>query len=122
MPRGDACNHIKCYGEPCRMLTDEELTPTPEDLSFGQHLVACNWLSISTKYRTVARWKILPPCGDDMVTDYTRDTPHGQRLIKMWDHHNHFRDLRICGDDLVEKRVLTVREWAAFKQAGGQSA
>jgi len=55
MPRGGPCDHRRCNGD-CRMLTEEELTPGPEDLALAQQLVADG--STSTRYRNISR--VLP--------------------------------------------------------------
>lgn len=124
MPYNTMCDHRRCDGEPCKMLTPEELEPSPEDLAQAKVLIDGGWKSTSNRFRNVARFVIPQPDIKTMLTPEALTSYHGQRLVK---HYNqlgslwHGCDLR-CGDEGVEKMTLSVNVFRAFKKLGGRSA
>lgn len=102
-------------------LTAEELEPTPEQREEGRRLVEEGWASVSNKYRTIRRWVTPPRRLLELLRPEVLDTPEGRFLQD---------NLRFCEPSLrgaerfgfeVEERVLTVREYRAFRLAGGKS-
>lgn len=125
MPRGGNCNHRRCDLGPCRQLTDEELTPTDEDLVVAGQLVMDGWLSVSTKYRTVALATAEVPTVQQIISPEYLDTSFGKDLAEYWHRHriNMLRTHAFQEDSpLVVSKELTLREWKAFKKLGGRSA
>lgn len=124
MPRGGKCTHPEClsWGEGCRQLTDEELTPTPEDVELGKQLVADGWYSVSTKYRAIRRWRTPPPAPEDVVRPEFADSFFGKIIIGRTRHWSWLSELRAAPEELTETRELTIRQWKAFKMAGGVAA
>lgn len=97
-------------------LTPEELEPTPEDHALGAQLVAEGWKSVSNKYRTIRRWTEQPPSSDDMRAVLV------ERFGKWAPHYVSTPCLRIPPPNTTEERTLTVRQYRAFRLAGGESA
>lgn len=108
------------------MLTPEELEPSEEDMRLGERLVAEGWKSTSSKFRHIARFRIAPPNIEELMKPDALHTYHGRRLKKLWEQHRSdgwwLRMGPDQGDDGVEKMVLTVKEYRAFRLAGGQTA
>ncbi len=119
MPMNNVCDHRNCYGRPCKSLTPEELTPSTEDAALGSQLVAEGWLSTSNKYHRIAR--LLPGFeAVDLIKAEMIDTPAGQALAELWERDRRFR---VRSDEpFVEHRALTLRQYIAFRAAGGHSA
>lgn len=118
MPRGGPCDHRRCDGD-CRMLTEEELTPSPEDLVLARQLVADGWLSTSTRYRHVSR--VLPGyAASDLLKPEMLATPAGKLLAEAWEQE--LRWALRSSYPFVEHKTLTVKQYAAFRAAGGQTA
>lgn len=114
MPRDTRCNHPNCEGGPCKALTDEELTPTSDDRTLAERLVAEGWMQVSAKYRHVRRWKVAPPTPEQLINPEYHNTYFGQQAMR----HVRFdeMELRCAPDHVVETRTLTVREFRAFKE------
>lgn len=121
MPRNDTCVHRGCDGGPCRMLTEEELAPSDEDMEAARVLIAEGWHSTSNKYRTVARFVDPIPPIEDMLRPEALDTLHGRRLAEWWRFNRHSSDLRTHRDG-VEHRNLSIPLFRAFKKLGGSMA
>lgn len=121
MPKNDDCNHKNCDGGPCKMLTPEELEPSPEDLLEAEQLVKDGWRSVSAKFRGIARFTEPVPRIEDMVSAEVLATNHGKRLAERWSKWSHTWDLR-TNDAGVEHRDLSVKLYRAFRMKGGQSA
>lgn len=121
MPKGGPCEHPRCQGNAtgCKMLTDEEMRPGPEDEELGRRLVADGWLSTSTKFRRVGR--VLPGhSAEDLLRPEVLDTPAGRHFADLWR-----RELRFVvrsSEPFVEHLELTFKQYAAFRAAGGQTA
>jgi hypothetical protein len=119
-PRGGPCNHREClsWGEGCRMLTDEELTPTDEDMAFARRLIAEGYLQTSGKYRHVMGPQPKVPSIKELIKPEMLDTPAGRELAKIWeDHLPHFLQTLVRnGAQTVE---LTVKQFRAYKSLGG---
>lgn len=103
-------------------LTDEELQPTDEQLDLGRRLVAEGWLSTSNKYRHIRRWAGNPRAEiRALISPELRNSPAARWILAQINE----RQPWLRTDDRyfpVEERVLTVREYRAFRLAGGQSA
>lgn len=113
------CGHRACGQGPCRSLSEEELTPTPEDFEFAAELIDEGWRSVSNKYREVAR---LPPKSnaEDLIKPEALDGhPLGRDLADCWEKNKWW--LLRCSP-VAEKRSLTVRQFRAFKLLGGRVA
>ena len=96
------------------------MTPDPEDLAFGQKLVSDGWLSTSNKFRSVAR-HVAVPTGKDLVRPELHDTEAGRQMILLWDRT--WRNLALrCGHEGVARQELTVKQYRAFRLAGGGTA
>lgn len=141
MPYHTTCNHRGCPEGDCQMLTPEELEPGAEDLELAARLVEEGYLSISRKYRMVARLTDKVPTAKDIIRPEMLDTPIGREMAKWWEGHQcyllrmvasgaggdgcmtlpHTRE-RISIVDLVEVRELTIKQFRAFKKLGGESA
>lgn len=116
MPKNDACNHRRCGGEPCRMLTAEELKPEAADHELAKQLVAEGWLQTSAKYRMIRRWVHAPPKIEDMIKEEWARSWWADRLVE------HYKslfggdlELRCAPLHMVETRTLSMREFRAFK-------
>jgi hypothetical protein len=111
------------------MLSPEEIEPDAADVELGKRLVAEGWKSISTKYRRVARWVREAPPLLEIVDPVWRSHPAILAAAKACDYARNW-GLRDAGNPFVQKeqspdvetRELTIRQWRAFKRAGGQIA
>ncbi len=121
MPKGGVCEHRRCDGGPCRMLTPEEIEPSEEDFEEAEALVAEGWYSTSNKGRRIARFTEPVPRIEWFVSAGHLATPHGRRLKKLWDGKWHPGDLR-TNDAGIERRELSFKLFRAFKLSGGRSA
>lgn len=121
MPRNNSCNHRSCHGQPCKQLTDEELTPTAEDIATAAELISEGWLSVSSRYRTIAKASDKMPTAEDLIQPSMLNTKFGGRLAELW-HRERLNMLRTASKNFVMKKELSVREWAAFKRMGGRAA
>ena len=121
MPKNNACDHYRCDGGPCRMLTPEEIEPSDEDVEEAKRLIQEGWHSTSNKFRAIARFTEPVPRASEMFSPEVLATHHGKRLQEMWDRNRHSTDLRTNAAG-VEHRQLTVRLFRAFKKLGGQMA
>ncbi|MGN6103989.1 MAG: hypothetical protein ACTHU0_02695 [Kofleriaceae bacterium] len=112
------CTHRRCPYDRCHALTPEELEPSADDTALGEQLVAEGWISTSTKYRHLIRWRLLPPKFEDLIRpeqmgsyfiEQVREA-YNARIGREW-------ALRMAPDALVERRTLTLRQFRAFKRA-----
>ena len=124
-PRGGACDHPNCCGQPCKQLTDEELEPTPEDTLLAMELINGGWMSVSTKHRRLAKLKPSWPLAEELIRPEMADTKAGGQLAELW-HWNRLHMLRrfASGKDseYVEVKELTLKQFRAFKRMNGASA
>lgn len=97
-----------------------DIEPTEEDLALARDLIAQGYLSTSNKFRTVSRLR-APLTGKDIVRPELHDTLAGRTLIERWDRAWSRAVLRSHDPD-VEHRELTIGQFRAFKQLGGESA
>ena len=121
MPYDIACNHKRCAGGLCKMLTPEEIEPSTDDIELGRRLVAEGWRSVSTKYRRVRRWvRVAPPLLEVLSPEW-REHPVFKTAAKRVDYSRKY-GLRedVEGSPDVETLELTIKEWRAFKHSGGQ--
>lgn len=93
---------------------------TDEDLVLARELIEQGYLSTSNKYRQVSRLR-TPLTGKDIVRPELHDTLAGRTLIERWDRALS-RDVLRGHDPEVEHRELTIGQFRAFKQLGGQTA
>lgn len=121
MPKNTDCDHRACCGEPCRMLTPEELEPGEEDIEYARKLIAEGWKSTSNKYRSVAKRRI-PLTGKDIVRPEMWETEEGKRLIQNWDNGWAGFYLRSPNHPDIEHIELSVKQYRAFKKLGGETA
>lgn len=119
MPRDSACTHRRCGGRPCRQLTDEELTPTEDDLVFAQTLIDEGWYQISAKYRRVARLPADFPRGEDLLRPQFLATRWAKEFLDYW--NNHYRRVAVT-EYGAAVQTLTTKQFRAFKQLGGPTA
>lgn len=120
MPRDNMCNHPNCEGEPCKQLTNAELTPGQEDLEYAKKLIDEGYRSISTKYRMVVKYTVPRPAGKEIIRPELLGTVHGEAFAKLWDDQYSW-GMRLGGENIT-KLELTVRQFRAFKQLGGKMA
>jgi hypothetical protein len=125
--RGGKCDHPNCYGEPCKQWADEEFQPGPDDLELAKKLVDDGWMSVSSKYRRIVRWKEPPPDTLHLVNPELRNTYWGRLAFALlgrhlgvrMEHelqHEAHRMHRPVNSGLVEERTLTLKEFMAFKK------
>jgi hypothetical protein len=105
-------------------LTPEEIEPGPEDIELATRLVSEGWQSVSNKYRTVRRWTTQHIPVKELIRPELLETPEAKwwidkakgRLIEPW--------LRMADTSGLpfEEMELTVRQYRAFRLAGGESA
>lgn len=124
-PRGGPCDHRACldHGAGCRMLTDDELTPGPEDLALARRLLDEGYVQTSSRYRLVVGPLSLVPPAADLIRPEALDTPAGRLMASDWDRNRggRLRDL-LLHQLLPEsaQTALTVKQFAAWKQLRGQ--
>lgn len=124
MPIGGHCLHPSCPTGNCRKLTEIELTPTEDDLLFAKKLIDEDWRQTSNKYRGVA--KLNNPLRDwrDLVR------PEHHVLVEQatspgtcYAGDDVFRSWCYCAwqnPAWVERRTLTVKQFAAFRKLEGK--
>ena len=117
MPRNTSCDHPNCDGGPCKALTAEELAPGPDDVALAAELVAGGWVQVSAKHRILHRWKTPPPAITDLIAPAFRGTYFEQRASRMSNMLVGEGAMSIAPRELVEERVLSPREFKAFKNA-----
>lgn len=101
------------------LLEPEELVLSPEDIELGEQLVREGWQSVSNKYRTVRRWIRTLETLDELIPQDLKCLPEAKWYIRLKLRPN-LREHSLR--DLMEERVLTIRQFKAFKRAGGGSA
>lgn len=125
--RGGKCDHPRCDGGPCKQWAPEEFEPSQADLELGKKLVDEGWKAASSKYRRIVRWKEPPPGIHHMVNPELRDTYWGRlaftilgRQLGIRCEHElqneSQRTHREVNSGLVEERILTLKEFMAFKK------
>ena len=124
MPRNGSCNHRRCYGEPCKQLTAEELAIRPQDHEIAQLLIEQGWYQMSGRFRHLARF---PPGTTDIVqlwidargecNSSLHDEEHARKLGEKW-----------CGSMWLSARArmtpgcemtVSLRVFRAYKKLGG---
>lgn len=96
----------------------EKLTITDEDRLLAQQLVADgNWYSTSNRYHMIKR-VVVPPF-DEVVT-FKDGVPDWLQKVFRWEYERGQFSWRRMAEG--EERTLTVGQFKAFKQAGGQAA
>lgn len=127
--RGGPCYHNACLarGKGCRMLTEEAIAPTEEDMVEARQLVADGWRSTSNKYRHVARLTQAPPEPASLLRPGIEHTYWGRAAMEALRREfesraSHLMRCATAGDPVVEQRTLSARLYRAFRMAGGQSA
>jgi hypothetical protein len=104
-------------------LTAEEIEPTEEQLELGRRLVRGGWKSTSNKYRTLRRWAGDPHAEiRALIRPELMETPAARWVLAQINDHQPW--LRTINERFfpVEECTLTVREYRAFRLAGGISA
>lgn len=93
----------------------ENLEPTEEHYAEARQLAADGWLSVSNKYRTVARMKI--PSVKELLQSQFHGTWLEEEMRGLLQREERFW-VRMRG----EQRELSPQVFYAFKKIGGQSA
>lgn len=98
------------------------LTPSPEDVVLAKQLVAEGWQSTSHKHRMIARLRAEVPAFENGVT-FSPEVPEWfrEQVRKAYSWVGH-RYIRMAPDEAKEIRQLTVAEFRAFRNAGGETA
>lgn len=103
-------------------LTAEEIEPTEQQLQHGRELVAAGWQSVSNKYRCIRRWTTKHLTIEELIRPELVNTPEARHLMKRPRVDDiSLRDAEHSGLPF-EEETLTVREYRAFRLAGGQSS
>jgi hypothetical protein len=102
-------------------LTPEEIEPGPEDIELAQQLVSEGWKSVSGRHRIIRRWTTVHLSIKELIRPELFDTPEVKWLLQTFPHRspNLRMDERFFP---VEEKELTVKQYRAFRLAGGQSA
>lgn len=116
MPKNAECWHRRCAGGPCRAFTDEELTPTDEDMEFARKVIADGYHQVSSKYRWLAKPPRMP-LFSDIIRPEHQDTHEGRALARMYQDYVRSR-IRIDSETIE----VTFRQFRAFKLLGGPVA
>lgn len=124
MPRNNKCDHPNCYsGQPCKMLTPEELVPTDEDVVEAQQLIAeGGWFQTSSKFRMIMRWKAPPPTIAELINPAFAGTYFEQVALKrfQWGIVDEMA-ARMAPESMVEQRTLSLRVFKEWKRLRRQA-
>lgn len=116
MPRGGECGHPRCYGEPCKQLTPEELAWSAEDLALAEQLASEGWQPESNKARHVRRVKHAPANPIDLIAEAWRDTAIGVALLRQYGSARASILCRLGPQNAdAEERTLSVKQYRALK-------
>lgn len=123
------CNHKRCDGAPCKALPPEALEYDDETKAYAEQLVADGWKSVSSKHRRIARMLSTWPSFDELVKDEYKGTAPAEELRGLWERHERWclrvlqsRPLKESEPAYIEEKTLTLKQFRAFKHAGGESA
>lgn len=127
MPKEVRCNHPNCGGDLCKQLTSTELCPGPGDALLGAELVRDGWLSVSTKHRRVARLTSEWPKAENLIRSEMLDTLAGKEMVELYRRRSRHVLRRFSSGNqdeakFVEIMELTIKQFRAFKQLGGECA
>jgi len=118
--RGGPCDHRKCQGDPkgCRMYRAEDVDPDEEAYAFARRLLAEGWVSVSTKYRHMRRWKSPPPRAHDILTDEALASSWGsmamEALRRCFGTETELRQ-EPSGSPLIEECEISIKQHAAYR-------
>ena len=90
-------------------------------------LIEAGFYSTSNKYRSLARWKALPPDLESLIKPEFLANLHVQRLLVHARRFNEWSetDLRCCSlpeEELIEQLELSERMFWIFRACGGHTS
>lgn len=102
------------------MLTDEELSPGAEDITFAQKLIDEGWLQASAKYRHVIGPFPSVPGAADLIRPEVLNTPIGKRLADLWERDMpYYVRFHLVDKKDLQELTLSVKQFKAYKKLGG---